>query len=59
VGSSVTQLMAKALPASFRHRGQRRVMSHHSPGFTRMVLCWDPNSVSEIRREHAIACGRH
>jgi len=61
VGTAVSRLIVNeaALPASIRHKGQRRVTNHHSPGCTRMVLGWNRNSVSEIRREHAIACGRH
>jgi hypothetical protein len=61
VGTYVPLLMVKeaALSASIRHKGQRRVTNHHSPGCTHMVLGWNRNPVSEIRREHAIACGRH
>lgn len=61
MGTSVPLLIVKeaALPASIRHKGQHRVTNHHLPGCTRMVLGWNRNSVSEIRREHAIACGRH
>jgi hypothetical protein len=61
MGSSIPLLIVKeaALPASIPLKGQRKVMNYHLPGCTRMVLGWDRNSVSEIRREHAIACGRH
>ena len=61
MGTSVPLLIVKeaALPASIRHKGQRRVTNRHSPGCTRVLLDWNRNYVSEIRREHAIACGRH
>lgn len=49
MGTSVPLLIVKeaALPTSVRHKGQRKVTNHHSPGCTRMVLGWNRNSVSE------------